>query len=245
MLGKGQVLFGASSNVELEQTFLRLLLVFIGTAYGLAIHFWGVFDNDYLAPVVALGYFYVIFSAGSILHVYLRPDGHQWRHSVYMCIDIVVTTIVMHYFGKYGVPFFVFYLWLTVGNGFRYGHMQLIICAGMSLCGFIIMCLFTPYWQEEYLLTVMGVMLLSIIPMYVAIMLKRLQEAKDAAIRANQEKTRFLANVSHEIRTPLNAVSGFSKMLDREMDDVRRKQITRSIRDASASLTTLVEGVLD
>jgi two-component system sensor histidine kinase RpfC len=123
--------------------------------------------------------------------------------------------------------------------------MQLIVCAGMSLCGFIIMCLFTPYWQEEYLLTVMGVMLLSIVPMYVAIMLKRLQEAKDSAIQASKEKTRFLANVSHEIRTPLNAVVGFSQMLDREMDDVSRAQMTRNIRDASASLKTLVEGVLD
>ena len=245
MVGKGQVLFGASSNVELEQTFLRLLLVFIGTAYGLTINYLGVLGDAYLTPVVALGYFYVIFSAASILHVYLRPDGHKWRHSVYMGIDILVTSIVMHYFGKYGVPFFVFYLWLTVGNGFRYGHMQLILCAGMSLCGFTIMCLFTPYWQEEYLLTVMGVMLLSIVPMYVAIMLKRLQEAKDFAIRANHEKTRFLANVSHEIRTPLNAVVNFSERLDQEMDDVSRARITRSIRDASASLTTLVEGVLD
>ena len=245
MVGRGQVLFGASSNVELEQTFLRLLLVFIGTAYGLAISYWGVFDDEYLTPVVTLGYFYVIFSAVSILHVYLHPDGHKWRHSVYMCTDIVVTSVVMHYFDKYGVPFFVFYLWLTVGNGFRYGHKQLILCAGMSLCGFMIMCLFTPYWREEYLLTAMGVMLLSIIPMYVAVMLKRLQEAKDSAIRANQEKTRFLANVSHEIRTPLNAVVGFSKLLDREVDDVRRVRITRSIRDASESLTTLVEGVLD
>jgi two-component system sensor histidine kinase RpfC len=151
----------------------------------------------------------------------------------------------MHYIGKYGVPFFVFYLWLTVGNGFRYGHMQLILCAGMSLCGFAIMCLVTPYWQEEYLLTVMGVMLLSIVPMYVAIMLKRLQEAKDSAIRANQEKTRFLSNVSHEIRTPLNAVVNFSRRLDQKMDDVSRARITRSIIDASASLATLIEGVLD
>jgi two-component system sensor histidine kinase RpfC len=245
MMGKGQVLFGASSNVELEQTFLRLLLVFIGTVYGVTINYLGVLGDENLTPVVALGCFYVVFSAASILHVYLRPDGHKWRHSVYMGIDILVTSIVMHYFGKYGVPFFVFYLWLTVGNGFRYGHMQLMLCAGMSLCGFAIMSVFTPYWHEEYLLTVTNVMLLSIVPMYVAIMLERLQEAKDSAVRANQEKTRFLANVSHEIRTPLNAVAGFSQMLDREMDDVRRAQITRSIRDASASLTTLVEGVLD
>jgi len=245
MMGKGQALFGASINLELEQTFLRLLLVLIGTVYGLVINYWGVFDEGYLTSVVALGYFYVIVSVVSILHVYLRPDGHKWRHSAYMCVDILVTCIVMHYFGEYGAPFFVFYVWLTVGNGFRYGYMELILCAGLSLCGFVIMCLFTPYWREEYLLSASGVMLLSIIPMYVAIMLKRLQEAKDFAEQANKEKTRFLANVSHEIRTPLNAVMGFSEILDSETDRVMQAQLTRNIKDASASLKSLIEGVLD
>ncbi len=245
MIGKGQALFGASMNVELEQTLLRLLLVLIGMTYGLVINYWGVFDDGYLTSVVALGYFYVIFSIVSILHVYLRPEGQKWRHRIYMCIDILVTSIVMHNFGEYGVPFFIFYVWLTVGNGFRYGHTELILCAGLSLCGFITMSLFTPYWREEYLISVACVMLLSIIPMYVAIMLKRLQEAKDIAVQANKEKTRFLANVSHEIRTPLNAVMGFSGMLARETDGAKQAQLTRNINDASASLMSLVEGVLD
>ncbi len=133
MAGNRQSLFGVSMNVELEQTLLRLLLVLIGTVYGIGINYWGVFDEGYLTPVVTLGYFYVIFSIVSILHVYLRPEGQKWRHSVYMVIDILVTSIVMHTFGEYGVPFFVFYVWLTVGNGFRYGHIELILCAGLSL----------------------------------------------------------------------------------------------------------------
>jgi len=245
MVSKGQALFGASMNIELEQTLLRLLLVLVGMTYGLVVNYLGVFDEGYLNSVVALGYFYVIFSIVSILHVYLHPEGHQWRHSAYMCVDILVTSIVMYSFGEYGVPFFVFYVWLTVGNGFRYGHTELILCAALSLCGFITMCLFTRYWHEEYLLSVACVMLLSIIPMYVALMLKGLQEAKDIAVQANKEKTRFLANISHEIRTPLNAVVGFSEILDRETDDVRRSRLTRNIKNASASLMSLVEGVLD
>jgi two-component system sensor histidine kinase RpfC len=88
-------------------------------------------------------------------------------------------------------------------------------------------------------------MLLSIIPLYVAIMLKRLQAEKERAEIANREKSRFLANVSHEIRTPLNAVVGFSGMLGKTGDKAKQDRIIRHIRDASKSLMTLVEGVLD
>ena len=146
---------------------------------------------------------------------------------------------------EYGAPYFAVYLWLTVGNGFRYGYKELILCAALSLTGFSVVCMTTLYWKEQYLLVVTGMMLLSVVPLYVAVMLKRLQEAKNAAEEASREKSRFLANISHEIRTPLNAIVGFSSMLGRVEDLDEQRCMVGHINNASASLMDLVEGVLD
>ncbi len=243
-VGNGLIL-RVTGNAELEQTFMRLLLVVSGLIYGLVVSATGVFEEGYLDPIIKVGYFYTAFSIVCILHVYFYPQGNKYRHSVNMSIDILVTSVVMHVFDKYGAPFFVFYLWMTVGNGFRYGYQELILCASLSLCCFLVVCVSTPYWTHEYYLAITGVMLLSIIPLYVALLLNRLQKEKERAEAANREKSRFLANVSHEIRTPLNAVMGFSSMLDKVEQKSEQDRIVAHINDASKSLMSLVGGVLD
>ena len=44
-------------------------------------------------------------------------------------------------------------------------------------------------------------------------MLSDLIKAKDDALKSDQMKTRFLANISHEIRTPMNGILGFAQLL--------------------------------
>ncbi len=168
-----------SRNIELEQAIMRVLLVVAGLVYGVIHCFRRAVGCRRHESCCVLWLLLCVVSALSVLHVYVYPDGSARRHTIYMLFDIIVTSVVMHHFGEYGAPYFVFYLWLTVGNGFRYGYRELILCALLSLIGFSGVYVTTQYWKEQYLFWVTGVMLLTVVPMYVAVMLKRLQKAKD------------------------------------------------------------------
>ncbi|GLS26140.1 PAS domain-containing protein [Marinibactrum halimedae] len=75
---------------------------------------------------------------------------------------------------------------------------------------------------------------------------ERLSHARDAAERANQAKSDFLASMSHELRTPMNAIMGFAQLFDYDanLTDDQRENI-REILKAGEHLLQLINDVLD
>ena len=45
---------------------------------------------------------------------------------------------------------------------------------------------------------------------------KEMEESRDEALEANEQRSKFFANMSHELRTPLNAILGYGEMLYEE-----------------------------
>ena len=72
---------------------------------------------------------------------------------------------------------------------------------------------------------------------------------RDAALRADQAKTRFLATMSHELRTPLNAILGFADVMRQEMfgqvGSPRYRQYLDDIHSAGKYLLGVISDVLD
>ena len=70
----------------------------------------------------------------------------------------------------------------------------------------------------------------------------------EAATRASEVKSRFLAGVSHELRTPLNGIIGFSELLyDAKIGPVTvdQRECLSDILSCSRHLLTLINQVLD
>jgi len=76
-----------------------------------------------------------------------------------------------------------------------------------------------------------------------------LRDSHEAASRADQAKSRLLANVTHELRTPLNAIIGFSDILDGELKDNKNlsdiSKLNRYIDLINESGTHLLQVVND
>jgi signal transduction histidine kinase len=91
---------------------------------------------------------------------------------------------------------------------------------------------------------------------------QEMQQAKEAAVAANDAKSEFLTNVSHELRTPLTSVVGFAKIIRKRLDervfplvpadDPRAQRAVDQVRSnveiivaEGERLTTLINNVLD
>lgn len=74
---------------------------------------------------------------------------------------------------------------------------------------------------------------------------EELKRETETAKAASEAKGLFLANMSHEIRTPINAVLGMDTMILRETKEPHIKEYALNIQNASRTLLSLINDILD
>jgi len=71
------------------------------------------------------------------------------------------------------------------------------------------------------------------------------EKQRDNAIKINQMKDQFFANMSHDFRTPLNAIIGFNKQIKDEIKTPKINQITQNIKMSAEYMLHFTEDLLD
>ncbi|MDX1573909.1 MAG: ATP-binding protein [Methylophaga sp.] len=164
-----------------------------------------------------------------------------------MVADLGSLSVVMYMAGDKSVFLFVFYLWVILGNGFRYGIFYLYAAFIIGITGFTFAISFGEYWQhvqhKPFGLSLL--FLLFLIPLYSAFLITKLHAAIATAKQANEAKSRFLANMSHELRTPLNGVIGIADLLGETELNHRQRDFVSIMRASAHTLLSLIENVLD
>ncbi len=238
--------------LELEQGATRLAIGTFFTLY-LLISFA---TNENISRGELIGFYcLVVFELCAVVLflVISRASGaSRNRRLLGNWLDVVGTTVFLSLAGDIAVVLIGVYLWVTFGNGFRFGKKYLFHSQAISILGFLIATQVNPFWAKHQPIIVGFFLMLIALPLYVAKLIERMNEARQKAeiesikaAQASLAKTQFVANMSHEIRTPLNGIIGIGTLFKTTPLNADQKDLLKTLESSSKLLLSLLNNVLD
>ena len=238
--------FSNRPDSEHEQALVRVVIVGLLLAYFAALHAADTpLTPDQELGLVLTAIIYLSFSFIYVVLIAISPGKSGPRRLTAMATDFTAMFAVLTLGSEYTAPLYPIYLWVTLGNGFRYGLRYLGASMAVSSFSFAAVLTTTPWWADQLPLGIGLLVALIAIPGYAGTLIKKLTVAKALAEEANQAKNRFLARMSHELRTPLNAIIGMSDLLGGTQIDRDQREMVRTVKTSGKALLSLIEGILD
>ncbi len=170
----------ARTDSEHGQALVRLAIVSIVVAYFTSSYFAARVDQSALQAARLLAFTSLACSGMIFAAIVWRPEPSVLRRLIGMLHDVTAISLSMYFGEGAGAAIAVIYLWITVGNGFRFGVRYLYACGLASVAGFGIVYFASEYWQTQRLLSLNILLVMLVVPPYVGTLLRSLHAARDA-----------------------------------------------------------------
>lgn len=189
-------------DAEHVQVMIRLGIVGVAVFYFHSAYFAGSSDNQQFVAMARLASsIALVVTVGLAVALVIRPQVSVVRRVIGMLHDVAAISVAMFLGEGAAAGVAAIYLWVTLGNGFRYGNPYLYSCAVLSFVSFALVFWFSSYWREQATLSANILLLLALIPPYVGALLSSLQTAK-AQLR-HQASTDVLTGLLNRAETEM------------------------------------------
>src|SRR6202171_5122584 len=136
-------------RLEFEQAILRVVISALVLAYvAWYVGHDGIVAGDEVQALVAAFAFFA-FAGAITVRILQAPGISKARRILGIVIDNTVASYCLIVLGEGGAVILFTYLFVTVGNGLRYGRFYLYISQSLSIAGFGGVMMVSPFWSQH------------------------------------------------------------------------------------------------
>src|SRR5258706_2507393 len=235
----------AGDGVELEQGIIRIVNMAVVYVYLFGFFFFGDLGGHGPLILFGIGPAAILAALCLIGWMLARPGVNQMRRRTGSVLDMGSSALIMSLTGEVGTMQYPFFLWVIIGNGFRFGRYAFRWAQPLALAGSVAVLVFNRYWHEHLILGAAFLLGLVAIPFYVAMLGSRLNAARSEAEAANLAKTKFLAAASHDLRQPMQALSMYASIWEERSPDTNVRRVVTGVQLSVKTLERLFDSLLD
>ncbi len=164
---------------EHGQALVRIVIVSIVLIYSFTSYFAARVDEPGLQAARLVAILSISVSLAIFAAIVISPTAYVPRRLIGMLHDVSAISLAIYFGEEAGAAVAVVYLWITIGNGFRFGIAYLYACAISCIAGFLLVYFSSDFWRTQTSLSINIVLVMLVVPPYVGSLLRSLHAAKD------------------------------------------------------------------
>ena len=150
-------------------------------------------DQHHVLLVVSCA---VLVAVGLFALIVIWPQASPPRRLLGMTLDFGTLSYLMYVMEDKGILFFAIYLWVTIGNGLRYGARYLHTAMTVSIVSFTVVFGNSAYWRGQWGFSTGLLIGMVALPLYFSSLLKQLNDQHNEMKKLYEQMARYATHDS-------------------------------------------------